>query len=46
MYKNLPTLEEVNYMQNVVDLKNALRWYIRHCEQLEEKLGKTQRRED
>lgn len=42
MYKNLPTLEEVNYMQNVVDLKNALRWYIRHCEQLEKRIEEIQ----
>lgn len=38
MYKNLMTLEQVNYTHNVVELKNALRWYIRHCAELEKAL--------
>lgn len=40
MYKNLIKLDEVDFMSNVTDLKNALRWYIRHCNKLEEALGK------
>lgn len=38
MYKNLMTLEQVNYTYNVVELKNALRWYVRYTEHLIKKL--------
>lgn len=41
MYKNLVKLEDVNYMSNVHNLRNALRWCIRQIECLEAELGKT-----
>lgn len=46
MYKNLPELEDVNYMSNTHDLRNALRWCIRYYKHLENKIGEAKRRED
>ena len=35
MYKNLPTLDEVHYMDSIADLRNSLRWCIRQIDYLE-----------
>ena len=39
MYRNLPTLEDVDGMDSVTDLRNALRWCIRQIDHLENKIG-------
>jgi len=39
MHKNLPTLEDVHYMDNITDLRNACRWLIRENNILREKLN-------